>query len=46
MVFEQTELTPRAWISAVTESNPYYLIDETLAGLVRARIRPGDGGRE
>lgn len=45
-VFGQTEVTPRAWIAAATEGNRCYLIDETPAGLVRARIAPGDCGRE
>ena len=45
MVFE-TESTPSAWIDAVTDGNRCYLIDETPAGLVRARIQPGDCGRE
>jgi hypothetical protein len=44
-VFGQTEVTPRAWIAAATEGNRCYLIDETPAGLVRARIAPGDCGR-
>ena len=46
MVFGETASTPSAWIDAVTEGNRCYLIDETPAGLVRARIRPGDCGRE
>ena len=46
MVFGETELTPPAWIDAVTEGDRCYLIDETPAGLVRARIAPGDCGRE
>ena len=45
MVFGETELMPRAWIEAVTEGNRCYLIDEAPAGLVRARIHPGDCGR-
>jgi len=46
IVFGETELTPTAWIDAVTEGNRCYLIDETPAGLVRARVQPGDCGRD
>lgn len=46
MLFGETELTPSAWIDAVTEGNGCYLIDETPAGLVRARVQPGDCGRD
>ena len=46
MLFGETELTPAAWIDAVTAGDRCYLIDETPAGLVRARVQPGDCGRD
>jgi hypothetical protein len=46
MVFAASGMTPAAWVDAVKAGNRCYLIDETPAGLVRARIRPGDCGRD
>ena len=46
MVFATTDPTARTWIDAVTDGNRCYLLDETPVGLVRARIQPGDCGRD
>jgi len=45
-LFGPTEMSPRAWISRAIEGNRCYVVDETPDGLVRARIQPGDCGRE